>query len=108
MTSKQTVATRHPDAALIALGARFDALAARFWVEEANREEISEKMAPFVSTIVAARATSIEGLAVKARVAKHFAHYLYDEAVSDMDLDQRLLRHLIDATAGVAERKSAA
>lgn len=52
--------------------------------------------------ILAIPATTLAGLAVKARLAKFGASHIWDESDTDADLDHLVLRNLVDAVLELA------
>ncbi len=56
--------------------------------------------------VLNAKATTIAGLAVKARLAKFTAKYLWEEADADADWDHLILRNLVDAVLMLAGQTS--
>jgi hypothetical protein len=57
--------------------------------------------------VLKAKATTIAGLAVKARLAKFTAEYLWEESDADADWDHLILRNLVDAVLELAAAQSA-
>jgi hypothetical protein len=76
--------------------------------ERWSPEDATEAMDPIWRAIVDTPATTIAGLAAKARAAEQFAPDLWGEDEEDMDLDKRLFRHLIESVTELAERQDAA
>ena len=107
--------TRQPDAELIELGRWFDGLELRFTAaqeaeleaedRDANCTDIANTMCPISLRITALPANTIEGLAVKAKIAKFFgSHFWKPEFEGDCDWDMLLARKLIELIEAAAAR----
>jgi hypothetical protein len=99
------------DAALLALGRRFDAeletLLALASLANDRRSTIGietqlARMAPIENAIMAIPAEGIAGIAVKARVAAHIVSNYWDLPLGELDLDARAFRVLIEAICDIA------
>ena len=115
MPSTTANTTRQPDAELIELGRWFDGLELRFTAaqeaeleaedRDANCTDIANTMCPISLRITALPANTIEGLAVKAKIAKFFcSHFWETESEGDCDWDMLLARKLIESIEAAAAR----
>jgi hypothetical protein len=105
---RQTIA-RENDAALLALGKRFDALAVELDRDrgELGREgkQVEETLAyldPIERAIMETPARTIAGLGVKARHAAHVLSQYWEAPIDRIDWDARAVRLLIEAVCDVA------
>jgi hypothetical protein len=69
-------------------------------------DDISEQIGPLTTTIIDIPASTIEGLAVKARVARHACWHFYETSDEDADWDHQMARGLIDAVLKAAARNA--
>jgi hypothetical protein len=99
------------DAELIAAGAEFKILRDRF--VEARRQskpcdDITDAMDPVFNQIMTLPATTIDGLAVKADIVRHFYEKGFDDSF-DADApwdDAGTVRALVEAVSDIAGRSS--
>lgn len=129
LSVKQEVAESDPDAELVALGRRFEALSAELELlqrEEVNKPSVSAQhrerpkgearstptaeridallrsLDPIERAIMAMPAMTVVGLGVKAHHAAHvFSHY-WSSSPDRLDWDARTVRLLIESTCSVA------
>jgi hypothetical protein len=79
---------------LTRIGARLDR---DFPAPNPSWEDVCDLMCPIERKIMALPASTLQGLAVKARVAKSACDTYWDESEDDCDYDKRMARLLIDA-----------
>jgi hypothetical protein len=82
------------EAELIKIGERLDR---DFPEPSPSWEDACDLMCPIEKKIMALPASTLQGLAVKARVAKSACDTYWDESEDDCDYDKRMARLLIDA-----------
>jgi hypothetical protein len=126
---KQGVTGSHPDAELVALGQRFEALSAELALlqkQEADKlalvaergerlksgalispsvehiEAVLRLLAPIEDAILAKPAVTVVGLGVKARHAAHVLSHYWTDSPEGLDWDARTVRLLIESTCTVA------
>lgn len=112
-------AANHPDAELLALGRKFDAFEKQIVLSEAawnSEDEARQRVTvPHPDAVVSANvavdrailalpATTLAGLAVKARQAAFYASSYWNDSDEDADWDMLLVRKLIDNVIAVASR----
>jgi hypothetical protein len=102
---------RENDAALLALGKRFDALAAELDRDrgELGREALAKqveatlaRLYPIEQAIMRTPASTIAGLGVKARHAAYVLSQYWEAPVDRIDWDARAVRLLIEAICDIA------
>ncbi len=100
---------RRDDVELLSLGRQFDAALAKLLsLQRRDPDAIGPidaflaHMEPIERAILAMPADSMEGVAVKARVAAHVISNYWDVPLDRLDLDARAFRHLVEAVCSVA------
>lgn len=125
---KQESSDSHPDAVLVALGCKFEALSAELatlqkeedtlssatqQAEQPNGQELIDPsleriealltlLDPIERAIMAMPARTVVGLGVKARHAAHVLSNYWTDAPEKLDWDARTVRLLIESTCTVA------
>jgi len=74
---------------------------------ELHPDHMWTEIDPVINAIMGIPATTVAGLAVKARFAKLIASPLWDEAPKDMDADTHALRRVVEAVLEAANRQAA-